>query len=291
MLTMFSVKPDRTSPPLHHDLGKVINNINQACNPSDCPQDLGLFDRISRNFLFVSTDFFFFQQGRIHTDGVLFIGQNGNHDQRTGRDHQDYQHQVHREEDRFRSGNRHGSVRGIAHCYKCARRCQLQRNGTGQTSMPHADDGVSRGNQNTVVDCGNLSGHFFRQQNAGNQAKAPVQPHADTGNDYCDQNTLLRRMSQTGARFQQPVHHRRLRQSRTQHNNQAHLHREAQQPPETAVAAPIRQNLQRADTRADHRRNKDDNRQNNRKQECIRQPSFDDTHRQIGDCFHKILPP
>ena len=270
---------------------EIVTDVHKTRNPGDRPQDLGLFHGISGNFHFISADFLIFQQSRIHSDRMLSIRMGCDHDNSAGCNDQNHQHQVHREEDRLRSRNRHVHVCGVTHRSQGAGRGDLQRNRTRQTRVPHADDGISRSDQNTVVDCGNLSGHFFRQQNAGNQAKAPVQPHADTGNDNRNQDTLLRRVSQTGTLFQQPVHHRRLRQSRTQHNDQAHLHGKCQQAPETAVAAPIRQNPQRANARADHRRNKDNDCQNNCKQECIRQPSFNDTHRQIGDCFHKILPP
>ncbi|MPN06035.1 hypothetical protein SDC9_153289 [bioreactor metagenome] len=90
--------------------------------------------------------------------------------------------------------------------------------------MPDDHAGVCGSDKQTVVDRGNTAGNLFRQQSAGDQAEAPVQPAADGGDESGDDDGGLVVVRQTRDFFKNLLADRRLRERCAEDDDQGHLH-------------------------------------------------------------------
>ena len=262
--------------------GEVVDDIGKAGDYQNDPQDLGVLHLVGgRLGLAVVLLFLIDQQSGIDGNGMILVRMHGIVDE--GHGQQDYaaHDQVHGVENGIGSGGgQHHLLLGAGEDLIALG--QLQGDGAGQTGVPDDEAGVGGGDQQGIVHSGDALGHFTGQQSAGDQAEAPVQPAAHSGDHGGDHDSLHVVVAQAGGEPQRLLAGPGGCHGTAQHQHQRHLHGEGQQIPEAAGGTPGIQNLQRAHLGGDHRKDIDDDGQNDREQEGIGQPSVDHAHAAVG---------
>ena len=173
----------------------------------------------------------------------------------------------------------------IGHFTKGLTGNQVQGDGAGETSVPDNEAGVSRSDQQGIVDIANTLSDLLGQQSAGNKTEAPVQPAADGGDEGGDDDSLLLVVSHIGDSAQSLLTGLGRSHGVTKHQNQSHLHGEGQQTPEALVVAPCVQHRNGTHAGSQHSAQEDDDGQDHSEQEGVRQPTVDYAYAAICELF------
>ena len=148
---------------------------------------------------------------------------------------------------------------------------QLEGDGTRQAGMPHHKAAIGRGNEQPIVDAGQLTGNLLGKDDTHDEAKAPVKPAAQ-GADGCHQGDGCSWC--LGYRGQMPdasLHHRCRCQCRPTNQHQCHLHGKLQQSHD--AAAPVDNHLDRGLVTHGHGHNGYNQCQYDGKDERVGQPT------------------
>ena len=259
-----------------YDAHEVLDDPGETCDNDDEPQDLAVFDAVSRSLDLVDSVDVVLQQSGIDGDGVLFIGMHRIVDER----HHEEDEAAHDEVHRVENGLVHASLIGFFTDGVAAG--NGERDGSGQTGVPDNEAGVGGCDQQSVVDVTDTLSHFLGQQGACDQTEAPVQPAADNGDEGREHDSASLVLGDRSDAGQESLEDRSGSHSGTEYQDQSHLHGEGEETPEAACVTPGLDHGYGTLTSAEHCEYEYHDAQDDSEQERIRQPSVDYVNATIG---------
>ncbi len=110
-------------------------------------------------------------------------------------------------------------------------RSHRERNGTGESGVPHHKTAVGGSNEQAIVHSRQFAGDFLGKDNSHYESETPVEPAGDGRHGRHEGYSAGRQLGQRSQCADGLLHHRSSGQRRATHEHQGHLHGKRQQVP------------------------------------------------------------